>query len=257
MPSYPLVFRTLEARQVQRITPRMVRAIFGGPELEGFISGAADDHIKVFFPLTQGERPVMGPVAEGVERSPSRDYTPRSFDAERGELTIDFVIHGSGPASTWAENAKPGDFLGVAGPRGSRVVSDEEPWYFFAGDETALPSIGRRLEELPTGATAIAIIEVASPEEEQDLRSAADVSVTWAHRNGAEAGTTSLQLDATRALEFPEGDGAFWLAGEAATLRDIRRHLINERGIPREQLRFNGHWKRGTANHDHHEPIEE
>lgn len=257
MPSYPLVFRTLEARQVERITPRMVRVTLAGPELEGFQSGAADDHIKVFFPLQPDGRPVMPPVADGAERSPSRDYTPRSYDPERGELTVDFVVHGSGPASTWADNAKPGDLLGVAGPRGSRIASDDESWYLFAGDETALPSIGRRLEELPAGARAVAVIEVATADEEQALQSAADVSLTWLHRNGAEAGTTSLLLNAIQQTEFPQGDGSFWLAGEAKTLRDVRRHLINERGIAREQLRFNGHWKRGTANHDHHEPIEE
>ena len=77
-----------------------------------------------------------------------RDYTPRRYDLDTLELDIDFVLHGDGPASTWAEQAKPGQFLHIGGPRGSMIVPDIFDSYLLIGDETALPAIARRLEGL-------------------------------------------------------------------------------------------------------------
>jgi len=42
--------RLLQARDVSRITPQMVRIVVGGDALAGFISAAHDDHVKLFFP---------------------------------------------------------------------------------------------------------------------------------------------------------------------------------------------------------------
>ena len=32
-----------------------------------------------------------------------RTYTPRRFDAAAGTLEVQFLLHGDGPASAWAE----------------------------------------------------------------------------------------------------------------------------------------------------------
>ena len=95
--------RLLQVRDVQRITPKMVRIVVGGEDLTGFISAAHDDHVKVFFPHPGQEKPVLptpspnGPVyPEGVERPPSRDYTPRRYDGGANTLTLDFVLHDAG-----------------------------------------------------------------------------------------------------------------------------------------------------------------
>lgn len=261
---YPLKFRMLEVRRVTKVTPHMVRVTFGGDDLAGFESRAADDHVKLFFPLPGQERPPLPSVGpdgvrfpEGEPRPPSRDFTPRRYDPQVGALEIDFVIHGDGPASSWAAAAKPGMFLGMGGPRGSRLMANDFDWYLFVGDETALPAIGRRLEELPAGVTAIVIAEVADAAEEQPLATEADLAVTWVHRNGVLDGSNSPLEQAVREVAFPEGRGFIWAAGEAITLRGIRRHLLYERGVPRENTRFTGHWKRGVVNWDHHEPIDD
>ena len=164
--------RLLTVRKVERLTPNMARVTLAG-DLTGFTSSAYDDHVKVFFPLPGQSAPTIpgqgpnGPVhAEGVERSPSRDYTPRRYDAARNELVIDFALHDAGPATDWATRAAPGQQLGVGGPRGSFVVPDDFDWYLFIGDETALPAIGRRLEELRAGTQAIVVAAVTGPEEE-------------------------------------------------------------------------------------------
>ena len=105
--------RLLQVRDVQRITPKMVRIVVGGEDLTGFISAAHDDHVKVFFPHPGQEKPVLptpspnGPVyPEGVERPPSRDYTPRRYDGGANTLTLDFVLHDAGPATAWAAQGR-------------------------------------------------------------------------------------------------------------------------------------------------------
>ena len=254
----PVKLRLLEVKRVEELGPNMRRVTVGGPELEGFQSPGADDHVKLFF-AEPGQRrpsmPVLGEhglaMPEGQPRPASRDYTPRRYDAVRGELAIDFVLHGSGPATSWAARAQPGDFLGVGGPRGSLFVADDFDWYLLAGDASALPAIGRRLEELPARARALVFIEVADASEEQRLDTQAQASITWLHRGSAEAGTTDLLEKALRGVELPPGDGFTWVAGEAQSLKPIREHLLQERGLRKDWVKVTGYWKRGVG--DHHD----
>jgi len=250
---HPLRLRVLEVAEVRAITPRMVRVALVGPDLEDFTSLAYDDHVKVFFP--HPGKPVPVPVVsenglafpEG-QRPPARDYTPRRFSAQA--LEIDFVLHGDGPASTWAAQARPGQMLAVGGPRGSFVVSNDFDWYLLAGDETALPAIGRRLEELPAGAKAIAVIEVADAAEEQAFALKADARITWLHRNGAEPGTTTLLADAIGALALPPGDGYCFVAAEANAAKAVRSLLVERFGHNPDWVKAAGYWQRLSADFD-------
>ena len=243
--------RLLTVVAVNDVTPLMRRVTLGGDQLEGFTSLGFDDHIKVFFPPVGGilETPTFGPdglvFANG--RPPMRDYTPRRFDAEAKTLDIDFVLHGDGPASSWASQVKVGDPALIAGPRGSMVVPDAFDWYLLAGDETALPAIGRRLEELPVGVTALVTIEVAGPAEEQNLTTAANATIRWVHRNGAAAGTSTVLQEALAELQLPEGRGFAFVAGEAKLGREAKRLLIEERGMPPELVKTAGYWALGEA----------
>jgi NADPH-dependent ferric siderophore reductase len=252
--------RLLTVQAVERLTPNMVRVTLGG-DLTGFVSSAYDDHLKVFFPLPGQSAPTIpeqgpnGPVhAEGVERSPGRDYTPRRYDVGRNELVIDFAIHDAGPATDWAATAKPGQQLGIGGPRGSFVVPDDFDWYLFIGDETALPAIGRRLEELRAGARAIVVAAIAGPEEEQTFESRADVETIWVRRPLSRAEDPAPLLDAVRALTLPQsGDGYAWAAGESQTAKLLRQHLVNERGFDKAWVKAAGYWKRGAVSiHETH-----
>jgi NADPH-dependent ferric siderophore reductase len=232
----------------------MVRVTLTGGDLAGFASAAHDDHMKLFFPRPGEERPTMpvngpnGPVfPEGFARPPSRDYTPRRHDPAAAELDVDFILHGDGPGSTWASQGRPGQFLGVGGPRGSFVVADDFDCYLFVGDETALPAIGRRLEELPAGARAVAIIEVADRKEEQRLASLANVETIWLHRNGAEAGTTDLLERAVADFRLPPGDIYAWVAAESQTAKKLRRLLIDKHGLNKDWIKAASYWTRGTA----------
>lgn len=250
--------RQLLVLAVEQPSPRLRRITLGGADLAGFASAGHDDHVKLFFPHDDGQCPVRGAdgrlaFAEGV-RPPARDYTPRRYDAARQELTIDFVLHEGGPATEWAARARPGDNLLVGGPRGSRIAGNDFDWYLLIGDETGLPAIGRRLEELPGGARAIVVAEVDGAADRQVLDSRARVEVHWVHRHGTAPGTPGLLLSAVAALELPEGEGHAWVAAESAVARALRRHLVDVAGLAGAHVRAAGYWKLGAAaSHERHE----
>jgi NADPH-dependent ferric siderophore reductase len=246
--------RLLQVRHVSRITPKMVRIVLGGEELGGFVSAAHDDHVKLFFPPLGEDKPVFptqganGPeYPEGTLRPAARDYTPRRYDADANALTIDFVLHGHGPATAWAAQARPGNLLGVGGPRGSFIVPDDFDWYLLAGDESALPAIGRRLEELPAGARAVVVVDVADGGEEQRFDTRTRLETHWLLRDGAAAGDPSLLQNGIAALRFPPGEGYAWIAAEAATAKALRRHLVGERGLRKDCVKAAAYWKRGAV----------
>ncbi|TCU13640.1 siderophore-interacting protein [Rhizobium sullae] len=249
--------RVLTVRRVARLTPQMLRITLTGSDLHDFVSLGHDDHVKILVPRP-GEEPVFPDMSPGgrllidpANRPALRDYTPRRFDPVTGELDLDFALHEAGPATEWALRAQPGDKLGVGGPRGSFVVATDFDWYLLAGDETALPAIGRRLEELPASARALVVAEVAGPKEEQALESKAELTTLWLHRGLAPAGTTDQLDQALRGLTLPTGDGYVWIACETLVAKRLRAVMVDERQHPKAWIKAAGYWKRGQA--DFHE----
>ena len=166
-----------------------------------------------------------------------RDYTPRRYDLSIGELDIDFVLHGDGPASTWAEQVQVGQHLYIGGPRGSMIVPDIFDSYLLIGDETAIPAIARRLEELPAGRKVLAVIEIADAAEQQVLSSAAEVEVIWVLR-----GQDDL-LDVVRNLTLPSGTLYSFVATETKLSRQVRRVLLDAHKVNEEYLKAVGYWR--------------
>lgn len=225
--------RELRVLRARALTPHVREITFGGEALGDFGSASFDDHVKLILDLG-GEAPVM------------RDYTPRSFDATKRELTIEFALHGDGPASRWAAQAQPGDRVTVGGPRGSFIVPMDYEWHLLVGDASALPAIARRLEELPAGTRVIAIVQ-ADAADRRALATTAEVELRWVDSE-AEC------LEAVRVLELPLGEGYAWCAGEAAQAAALRRILVEEKGHDRHAIRAAAYWKRGAS--AHHENLE-
>lgn len=243
--------RLVQVVHAEQVSPRMRRITLGGEALEGFVTAAPDDHVKLFIPASDQDRPSLPALeagrfvdAEDTARWAVRDYTPRRFDPDRRELTVEFVLHGTGPASEWAAQALPGQWIGVAGPKRSRPPPDDRDGLLLVGDETALPAIARQLEEMTPGVSAFVFVEVADAREERYLPTTANARVVWLHRNGAAAGTSSLLEEALQALPLPSRGVRAWLAGEIETVRRLRRYLM-EQGLPREQVRAAGYWRMG------------
>jgi NADPH-dependent ferric siderophore reductase len=235
--------REVVVERIVKLTPHMIRVTFGG-DLEGFTSLGFDDHVKVFLPGTE-------PGSDGEPKPISRDYTPRRYDPVANTLDIEFVLHDAGPATRWAEQAQVGQPLQIGGPRGSFIIPLTYDWHLLIGDDTGLPAIARRLAELPVGTSAVVLAEVEGPEDCVKFESDADVSVTWAYRNGAEPGTAEVLLQALQAMQMPKGDYYAWVACESLTAKALRAKLIAEHGANPKWMRCAGYWRRGAvAVHD-------
>ncbi|ABR88584.1 iron utilization protein [Janthinobacterium sp. Marseille] len=252
---HTLRFRAVEVVKTERITPHLLRITVGGDELDEFVSPGFDDHVKLFFPDANGvlALPAIGPDGpvwpNGIKPT-MRDYTPRNFDPVAKTLEIDFALHLAGPATRWAEQAAPGQRLGVGGPRGSFIVTTDFDWHLLVGDDTALPAIARRLAELPADAHAIVIAEVDSAADTVDLPTAANVQIIWAYRDQAAAGGFPL-LTALEDTALPEGDFHAWVACESAAAKAVRAHLIEVHNADPKWIRASGYWRKGSANtHD-------
>ncbi|WP_322012012.1 siderophore-interacting protein [Paraburkholderia sp. J12] len=247
---HPLKFRLLRVSRVVPLSPALVRITLTG-DLSDFVSASFDDHVKVFFPRDGADKPVMptpgpdGPVVpDGATRAEMRDYTPRRFDTEAGELDLEFALHEAGPATAWAANAQPGHYLGIGGPRGSMVIPSGFDWHLLIGDETALPAIQRRLTELPAGTRVAVVVEVANRAARIELPTETDLYAVWCYRD--EAGTENPLLEAVDAVWLPPGNGYVWAAGEASAIRAVRTHLVNDRGVDKQRIRASAYWRRGA-----------
>ncbi len=225
----------------------MIRVTLSGDELAGFGGDGPDRRIKMFFPAPGQERPAVpratsgGPLWPAGEARPAiRTYTVRRFDAAAGELDVDFVLHeGHGPAAAWARDAQPGNWVGVSEPGGRYEPDPAAAFHLVIGDETALPAVATVLEALPSGVPAFAFLEVADASEEQELPGSA--AVRWVHRGDAEAGEPLTA--AVRAAELPAGAGQAWLSGESTCVKDLRKHLLDERGFGRRAVYATGYWR--------------
>ncbi|MFE9569742.1 siderophore-interacting protein [Streptomyces sp. NPDC006692] len=245
--------RINEARVVrtERLTPHMVRVVLGGESLAAFTVGEHTDHyIKLLFPAPGVSYPEpfdMERIRAEFPREqwPStRAYTVRAWDAELGELTVDFVVHGDeGLAGPWATSVQAGETVRFLGPGGGYAPDPAADWHLLAGDESALPAIAAAMERMPAGAVVRAFVEVTGPEEEQKITTPDGATVTWLHRGEAAVG--SQLVAAVKELEFPPGDVHAFVHGEAGFVKDLRRLLRVERGVPRERLSISGYWRLG------------
>ncbi|GAA3429198.1 siderophore-interacting protein [Streptosporangium sandarakinum] len=240
-----------EVVRVERLTPHMIRVVLGGDGLAGFEAGEFTDHyVKLLFPPAGVAYPEpfdLAAVQRDLPREQwptTRTYTVRAWDPVARELTLDFVHHGdSGLAGPWAARVRPGDEIHFLGPGGAYAPDPEAGWHLMAGDESALPAIAAALERLPATARAHVFLEVAGPEEEQPLNHPADAEIVWLHRGDAPVGEALVA--AVRALDFPEGEPHVFVHGEAGFVRDLRRHLRAERGLPLSRLSISGYWRAG------------
>jgi NADPH-dependent ferric siderophore reductase len=175
-----------------------------------------------------------------------RSYTARRQDPAAGEVEIDFVLHGDGPAATWAAAAAPGAPLGVAG--GGSLGERSATRMLLIGDETALPAITRILGAADAATEGLALVEVADTAEEQPLPAPDRVAVRWLHRDGTPPGESTLLVDAVAGLDPFAGTDVFaWVGAESAAVRAIRADLRGRWGLGRAQHHAIGYWRRGRA----------
>lgn len=230
---------------VERITPHMIRVVLGGPGLSDFAAGQFTDHyVKLLFPADGGAVPdYLDPERLRADLK-IRTYTVRRWVPEHSELTIDVVHHGDeGIAGPWAARVRPGDPVHFRGPGGAYAPDPDADWHLMAGDESALPAIAASVERLPQHARAHVFVEVSGPEEEQKLDTAAEAAVTWLHRGDDRVGGPLVR--AVTDFDFPSGRVHAFVHGEAGFVKELRRLLFVERGVPRAGQSISGYWRLG------------
>ena len=157
-------------------------------------------------------------------------------------------------------------------PQGVREV-------LLVGDETALPAIAGILEQLADVQPELAVqafIEVPLEADCLALHHGTATRLHWLPRELLHCGHGQAMQHAVRELaSLPNGSAAprlkleevdidkrilweqasttsnsafhAWVAGESATVMDIRRYLIKERGLPRDCLTLMGYWRAGRT----------
>ena len=253
----PVFFREIRVMSATRISPHMQRVRFSGKDLGRFAHGGL--HVRLLLPPRGGQPvwPSMG--SDGLLVWPSgedalvvRVYTIRALDAASGWLDVDFVLHPGQdtPAATFAENAQAGDIIGMIGPGGGGAPDAET--LLLVGDDTALPAIGRILEELASSTRAEVLIEVDGPQDRMPLAEGGNIAVTWLYRQGVEPGTAALLPAALRARDQAAlSDELYvWAACEFADFREIRKIVRKEWGLPRGRHLVTAYWRRGAKSDD-------
>lgn len=248
----PPNFRLMTVVDAVDLTPHMRRIRLAGEALTRFAS-TRNLHCKLLIPPPgrTPEWPFLDPHGRfvwpaGPGRPTVRKYTVRAVDPEAGWLDIDFVLHDhAGPGSAWAAAARPGDVVGLVGPGGRSVLPAAR--YLLAGDETALPSIARLLETLPALSQGLALIEVASAQDEQPIANRTGIEIRWLHRGSTPAGTATLLQDAVAALPTPSDiDGLFaWVSCEFKAFKAVRMHFRKHWSLPKEAHLVTSYWRRG------------
>jgi len=201
------------------ISPHLLRLTLSAPGLES--TGIADEWV--------------GLVAPGQFQV--RYYTVRSLRADR--LVLDVVVHAEGLVTDWATGDCEGDRVVITGAQGSFDPPTEASWLMLVGDLTAMPAIARITEttDLPTRVWA---------EVPDDLTGyLADArEVTWLSPPSADQ---SRLAEVVEGIDWPAGDGYFWMAGESAQMRAIRKHLMRDRRLPSTSYDVMGYWRAVAA----------
>ncbi|WP_030161632.1 siderophore-interacting protein [Streptomyces sp. NRRL S-244] len=263
-------FFELEVLRTRRLGHSFLRVTFGGESLAGFRSGGYDQSLSLFLPPAHEEHTVLPSTDEDTwfaawrampdaDRPVMRSYTvreqrrtPEGVD----EVDIDFVLHGdSSPASHWAGRAVTGRRIMAIGPAvtENKSVRFQPPAATDAllmyADETALPAAAAILDRLPAGTRVAAWFEVPHADDRIGLPTSADADITWIVReSGAGKQRTERVLEALRSAELPVAKAPYvWLAGEAGTVRAVRRHFVQERSVDRRAVRFTGYWRLGAS----------
>ena len=247
----PPRFRRVTVARTELLSPHLLRVTLTGPELAGFDPGLPAASVRTLLP-SPGTDHLVVPSWEGNEflladgeRPIIRTYTPRRFDSLALELDLDVVLHDAGVASAWARGAQPGDPAAISGTGRGYTIDPEATSFVLGGDEAAIPAISVLLEALAPAARVDVLIEVSHPDARLELPAHPGATVTWRHRSSTVRHGHELAQAITEAPIAPEAH--IWVAGEAAAVQRVRRHLFDDRGLARSQCTVRGYWKYGRA----------
>ncbi len=247
--------RRVEVSHIAVLSPAMRRITLKGAELEGFEPTAPASYLKLIFP-EPGQTEPARPLPDAPRPTAMRTYTPLAVRPALHEVDVDFVLHGDGPASTWAAQAQIGQVLYLMGPGPGYAVDTSASQHLLLADDSALPAVENILATLPASASVQVLVEVVSADEERVLASAATLRAQWLARGPDNRSAGQPLEKAVLALHTaqPIQPGTkIYLACEAAAMRRIRKLLTEQLGIERSDIVGRGYWKLDTLNHPDHD----
>jgi NADPH-dependent ferric siderophore reductase len=250
----PPRFRRVEVQRSAYVSPRLLRVTLAGAELAGFTVDLPAASVRLLLP-SPGVGALVVPTWNGNEfllpdgtRPAIRTFTPRRVDPVARELDLDVVVHGGGAASEWVVAAAPGDGAAISGPGRGYSIAADAPAFVLAGDETAIPAMSQLLEVLPAATPVTVFVEIADADARHTLPQHPRATVTWFELAAGAAPGAAL-LAAFRDADIDPA-ARMWVAGEAAGVQRIRRHLFADRAFTRAQATVRGYWKDGRAGAD-------
>ena len=255
---------TFEVVRTERLTPHMIRVVLGGGFTTFTPSDFADSYVKIVLPQSGTDVSTLPTplTLDSFKKLPDayqpvvRTYTVRKVDTERGEISIDFVVHGEhGVAGPWAGSAQPGDPAYLMGPSGAYSPDPAADWHLLAGDEAGLPAISTALEAMAPDAVGLAFIEVSGPDDEIELVAPEGVQIRWIYREGRadlvsedRAGDHAPLIAAVKEALWLPGQVQVFIHGEAqAVMHNLRPYVRKERGVDAKWASISGYWRRGRT----------
>ena len=200
-------------RSREQLSTHLVRLVL---DVDGFAStGIADEWVGLVVP----------------GQFQSRYYTVRAYDAT--SVTIDIVVHEHGLVTEWAADDVVGQTVTLSDAKGSYAPPATAATLLLVGDLTAFPAMARIAEEtsLPTR------IWAESPDRLEDYFPDS-AEVTW-EPLGPQSRLSAIVSD----IAWPDGEVYFWMAGESAQMRAIRKLLMHERALPSTHYDVMGYWR--------------
>ncbi|MCC4907018.1 siderophore-interacting protein [Microbacterium sp. cx-59] len=244
----PSAQTTLDVLETAWLTPGLVRVTLGGEQFSAFPDRPeTDKYAKLYFPPEGSTLKPPYDLAALREQVPFdqlptvRTYTIRQVDHDRRTIDIDFVVHGdTGVAGPWAASAQPGDRLTMSSPGGGYSPDLDADERVLIGDESAIPAIASALESLPSGVSAIALIETRSTAHRVTLAG----NVTWVDEQHDAPGANLVT--AVEALPWPAGRVQVFAHGERGAMKALRP-LFTARGVARTELSLSAYWAAGRT----------
>jgi NADPH-dependent ferric siderophore reductase len=224
--------------EIEPIAARMRRIRIEGAQLSR-LAWTPGQHLRVHVTDMSDPRNWLRP------RDLLRTYSVWQRDDDGIELCALDHDETAGPGARWARSLAVGDAVTFGGPEGHFVLGDGA-YHLFAGEETAAVAFGAMLRALPPTATACGVIEVDQPGDRLPLARELD----WQYRHGRSAAASGTLLTAVSQLPLPARPGVAYLAGEASTIQLLRRHLVSDRGWPRQAIRMKPFWAPGKRGLD-------
>ncbi len=243
--------KILIVKNVVRITPNMIRVTLSGDSLSSVGRQHEGGNCKLILPEVDTSFDDFSARLQEKGAFPVRTYTVRYARGEQKEVDIDFVSHGaSGPGSRWAESARVGSFLGFMGPSLAKVTHFNAPWYFLAADLSALPMVAATLEAMPADARGVAIIEVPSLLDQQEIESPIGIGIHWlVHADSLQQSFAQERF--VKAIDWPGGRVQVCVAGESNTIKSLKKILLEDKGVVKSDSYISGYWKIGLIEPEH------